>query len=135
MVKFVCVRLLKGGILLFLILLLLIATITIILYKKRNSRTALSFLLLICLIAFFTKPSEKTYFKILEEDYFLSCDETMIICNSTGSNHQYMVDLYRTYNVGVFNFYRLKMWYGDGTHLREIDTIGVFHQFIPFTNR
>ena len=117
------------------LLLIIIITITIFLFKKKNLRTALLLPLLICFIAFFTKPSEQTYFKALEEDYLLSCDEEMLICTSTSGVHEYTVDLYRIHNIGLFNIYRLKMWYGDGSHLREIDTIGAFHQIMPFTNR
>ena len=117
------------------IIVLVIGIIAIILYKKRNARTALLFLGLICFIAFFTKPSEKMYLKTLEEDYFLQCDEIMKICTSISSDHEFQVELYRVYNIGIFNFYRLKMWYGGKSHLREIDTMGAFYQFSPFTDR
>ena len=125
----------KRGGTLFTIIVLLILFITFILYKKKNALTAILFVALVCAIAFLTKPSEETYIQMLEEDYFLKCDGAMTTCKSTSGTHVYSVDLYIVHNFGIFNFYRLKMWYGGGTHLREIDMIGAYHQFSRFTDR
>ena len=119
----------------FVIFVILILFIPLILYKKKNARAAYFFLALVCTIAVLTKPSEETYFQMLEDDYFLTCDDAMTTCKSISGTLVYSVDLYTIHNFGIFNFYRLKMWYGGGTHLGEIDMIGAYHQFSRFTDR
>lgn len=105
--------------------------IFILLLKKKPLITTLV-LAFICVIALFTKPSETTYYNALVNKHGLQCDD-----NGTciAGQHVYTVQHFSSHNLGIFTTYHLKMTYGGGTHLREIDSIGAFYNIFTYTNR
>ncbi len=119
-----------------LLILLILIIITVIfvfsfLLKKKPLITVLV-LAFICVFALFTKPSETTYYNALENKYDLQCDEDG---TCTAGQHVYTVQQFSSHNLGLFTTYHLKMTYGGGTHLREIDSIGAFYNIFTYTNR
>jgi hypothetical protein len=103
----------------------------IFLLKKKPLITVLV-LAFICVIALFTKPSEATYYKALTNKHGLQCDDNG---TCTADQHVYTIQQFSSHNLGLFTTYHLKMTYGGGTHLREIDSIGAFYNIFTYTNR
>lgn len=112
---------------------LFIPTIFIIIFllKKKPLITVLV-LSFICMIALFTKPSEAMYYNLLANKHGLQCYDNGIC---TAGQHVYTVQQFSSHNVGLFTTYHLKMTYGGGTHLREIDSIGAFYNIYTYANR
>lgn len=103
----------------------------ILLLKKKPMITVLV-LVVICVTALFTKPSETTYYRALANEHGLHCDDSGT-CKA--GQHVYTVQQFSSHNLGLFTTYHLKMTYGGGTHLREIDSIGAFYNIFTYTNR
>lgn len=89
-------------------------------------------LVVICVTALFTKPSEETYYNSLANKHGLHCDDNG---TCTAGQHVYTLQQFSSHNLCFFTMYHLKMTYGDGTYLREIDNIGAFHSIFTYTNR
>lgn len=100
---------------------------------KKYPRITVVVLAFICVIALFTKPSEETYFNALTTKHGLQCNEHTGTC--IADQHVYTIQQFSSHNLGLFTTYHLKMTYGGGTHLREIDSIGAFHTIFTYTNR
>ena len=119
----------------FFILLILIIVTTIFVFSfllKKKPLITVLVLALICVTALLTKPSETMYYKALANKHGLQCDDNG---TCTAGQHIYTVQQFSSHNLGLFTTYHLKMTYGGGTHLREIDSIGAFYNIFTYTNR
>ena len=119
----------------FLILLTAIIVTTIfvlILLLKKKTLITVLVLVFICGIALFTTPSEAIYYRALANKHGLQCDDNG---TCTAGQHVYTVQQFSSHDLGLFTTHHLKMTYGGGTHLREIDSIGTFRNIFTYTNR
>ncbi|MEE3807566.1 hypothetical protein V2H29_11425 [Lysinibacillus fusiformis] len=115
-----------------LLILTIVTTIFVSILLKKKPLISVLVLALICVTALFTRPSETTYYNELAKKHGLQCYDNG---TCTAGQHVYTVEQFSSHNLGLFTTYHLKMTYGGGTHLREIDSIGAFYNIFTYTNR
>lgn len=123
-----------------LVILLIILIIPVIFIKflslfylfKKYTLFAIIFIAFICVIALLTKPSDDKFYRALENQHGLECND-IGIC--TAGQYVYTIQQASSTNFGIFKTYHLKMTYEKGKYEREINSLGAFQNIFTYTFR
>ena len=116
--------------------LFLLTTIVYLFIKvvKAYPRAIISILAIVAVVAFFTKPSEESYFNSLAKKHDFQCYD-YTICTSSDGTRTYTVKNFSAHDFVFFTIYKLDLGMSNIDHLFDIDSIGAFYGTFVYTFR